>query len=43
MISLTVVILTLGLTFGGAYLIYRINKKQIPQPIKRGGSSQRHH
>ena len=43
MISLTVVIVTLGMTFGGAYLIYRLNKNnRIAHPIKRS-PSQRHH
>lgn len=42
MISLTVVVLTLGMTFGGAYLIYKLNKKQTLQPLKRNPGS-RHH
>jgi uncharacterized protein YneF (UPF0154 family) len=41
MISLTVVVLTLGATFGGIYLVYKLNKKQIPQTVKR--PSPRHH
>jgi hypothetical protein len=42
MISLTVVIVTLGITFGGAYLIYKLNKDRIAHPVKRS-PSQRHH
>lgn len=35
MISLTVVVLTLGITFGGAYLVYKLNRKQTLHPMKR--------
>ena len=36
MISLTLVIVTLGMTFGGAYLIYKLNKnKRLAHPTKR--------
>ncbi|MFS4458706.1 hypothetical protein [Bdellovibrio sp. HCB2-146] len=35
MVSLTVVLLALILSFGGAYLVYKMNRKEVPHHAKR--------
>lgn len=35
MISLTVVLLALMMSFGGAYLVYKLNRKEVPHHAKR--------
>lgn len=38
MISLSVVLLTLIFSFGGAYLVYKLNRKEVPHHAKRAAA-----